>query len=82
MPIQIHEEDGGKLLAVHISGNLTRTDYERFVPEFEALFRQKGKLRLLFDMTGFRGLDAAALWEEIKFDATHLNDIKRCAMVG
>ncbi|MEO6873472.1 MAG: STAS/SEC14 domain-containing protein [Opitutaceae bacterium] len=82
MPIQIHEDDGGKLLTVHVSGSLTRTDYERFVPEFEGLFRQHGKLRLLFDLSGFRGLDAAALWEEIKFDVRHLDEIERCAMVG
>ena len=82
MPIQINEDDGGKFLTVHLSGKLVKADYERFVPEFERLVRQHGKLRVLFDLTGFHGLEAAAFWEEIKFDAMHLADIERCAMVG
>ena len=37
MPIQLNEENGGKLLAVHVSGKLAKADYEHFVPEFERL---------------------------------------------
>ena len=58
MPIQINEGDGGNFLAVHVSGILAQADYERFVPEFERLVRQHGKLRVLFDMTGFHGWEA------------------------
>jgi hypothetical protein len=82
MPIKIKEGDGGKITTIHVSGKLVKEDYEQFLPEFERVVRQHGKLRLLFDMTGFHGLDAAALWEEIKFDSKHLGDIERCAMVG
>ena len=82
MPLQLNEEDNGRLLAVHISGKLTKTDYEHFVPEFERLLHLHGKPRLLFDMTGFHGWDAGALWEDIKFDMRHFADIERLAMVG
>ena len=41
-----------------------------------------GKLRLLFDMTGFHGWDAAAAWEDTKFGIRHFADIERLAMVG
>ncbi len=82
MPIQLNEENAGKTLVVHISGKLTKADYEHFVPEFERLVRQHGKLRVLFDMTGFHGWDAGALWEDIKFDIRHFADIERLAMVG
>ncbi len=82
MPIETSENDDDKFFTVHVSGNLTRADYERFVPEFERLVRQHGKLRLLFDTTDFHGLEAAAIWEEIKFDVKHFADIERCAMVG
>ena len=37
MPIQLNEEHGGKMLAVHVSGKLAAADYEHFVPEFERL---------------------------------------------
>ena len=58
MPIQFDEEHGGKILAVHDTGKLEKADYEGFVPAFERLAPQHGKLRLLFDMIGFHGLDA------------------------
>src|ERR1039458_1020469 len=82
MPIQLNEENGGKILVVHVSGKLAKADYDHFVPEFERLVRQHGKLRLLFDMTGFHGWEAGALWEDIKFDIRHFAHIERLAVVG
>jgi hypothetical protein len=82
MTIQLNEESGGKLLVVHVSGKLVKEDYEHFVPEFERLVRQHGKLRLLFDMTGFHGWEASAAWEDFKFGIEHFADIERLAMVG
>jgi hypothetical protein len=82
MPIQLNEEDGGKLLTVHVSGKLAAADYEQFVPEFVRLVEQHGKLRLLFDMTGFHGWEAAAIWEDTKFALKHFSDIERLAMIG
>ena len=61
MAIQLKEEDGGKLLAVHVSGKLEAADYEHFVPEFERLVGEHGKLRVLFSMAGFHGWEAGAL---------------------
>ena len=82
MSIQINEKNGGKYLIVHVSGKLTTTDYELFVPEFERLVREHGKLRILFDMTSFHGWETGAVWEDIKFDIDHFADIERLAMVG
>jgi hypothetical protein len=82
MPIQLEEENSGKILELHISGKLVKADYEFFVPEFERLVRQHGKLRLLFDMTGFHGWEASAVWEDFKFGIEHFSDIERLAMVG
>ena len=33
-------------------------------------------------MRDFHGWDAGALWEDIKWDAKHFNDIERLAIVG
>jgi hypothetical protein len=82
MAIELKEEDGGKILDVHVSGKLEAADYEHFVPEFERLVRQHGKLRVLFSMAGFHGWEAGALWDDIKFDLKHGGDIERLAMVG
>ncbi|MGO9446301.1 MAG: STAS/SEC14 domain-containing protein [Thiobacillaceae bacterium] len=82
MPIQLNEENNGKLLAIHVSGKLVKDDYADFVPAFERLVRQHGKLRVLFDMSGLRGWDAGAAWEDTKFAINHFVDIERIAMVG
>ena len=82
MPIQLYEENGGKLLAVHVSGKLTASDYEHFVPEFERLVGLHGKLRVLFNMAGLHGWTAGALWEDTKFAMHHFSDIDRVAVVG
>ena len=82
MPIQIKQENGGKLVAVQVTGKLVKADYEHFVPEFERLVRQHGALRVLFDIADLHGWDAGAAWEDIKFDIKHFSDIERLAMVG
>ena len=82
MPIQLNEGNGGKLLVIHVSGKLAKADYEDFVPEFDRLVAQNGKLCVVFDMTGFHGWDAGALWADTKFAIKHFGDIERLAMVG
>ena len=82
MPIQLNEENTGKLLTIHVSGKLVKADYDQFVPEVERLIRQHGKLRILFDMTGFHGWNVGAAWEDFKFGIEHFADIERLAMVG
>ncbi|BCB27442.1 hypothetical protein SKTS_23280 [Sulfurimicrobium lacus] len=82
MSMQLNEENGGKLLVVHVSGKLVKADYEQFVPAVERLVRQHGKLRILFDMTDFHGWEASAAWEDFKFGVEHFADIERIAMVG
>ena len=82
MGIELTQQDGGRVLEVHVSGKLTGDDYERLVPEVERLIGQHGRLRVLFDMHDFHGWTAGALWEDIKFDLKHFRDIERLALVG
>jgi hypothetical protein len=82
MPIKFEDENEGKVLVIQVSGKLTKADYVYFAPEFERLVQLNGKLRVLFNMAGFHGWEASALWEDIKFDLKHFADIERLAMVG
>jgi hypothetical protein len=82
MATRLLEKNGGKVLEVAVSGKLTPGDYEQFSPAFERLVNQRGKIRVLFEMTDFHGWDAAAVWDDIKFDLKHFADIERVAMVG
>src|SRR2546428_13449146 len=82
MAIQVNETDAGRTIEVRVSGKLVHEDYRHFVPEFERLAKQHGKLRVLFEMADFHGWDTAALWDDVKFDVGHFSDIERLAMVG
>ena len=82
MAIQLTEKNGGKILEVRVSGKLVHEDYQHFVPEFERLVKQNGKIRVLFEMADFHGWGAGALWDDIKFAPNHFSDIERLAMVG
>lgn len=82
MPVVITELVAGKVVEVKISGKLHKEDYEHFVPLFERLIAQHGKLRLLVEMQEFHGWDVSALWQDIKFDLKHFKDIERLALLG
>lgn len=82
MAVQILTHDDDALVEIKVSGKLVKEDYASFVPEFERLIRQHGKLRVLFEMSDFHGWELSALWEDLKFDLKHFHDIERLAMVG
>jgi hypothetical protein len=82
MATKLTVTDGGKVLEIQVTGKLTHEDYRQFVPEFERLIQENGKIRLLFEMIDFHGWEFAALWDDIKLDAKHFAHIERLAMVG
>ena len=50
MAIKLAEKLDGKVLEVQVTGRLVHEDYTRFVPEFERLVKQHGKINVLFEM--------------------------------
>jgi hypothetical protein len=72
----------GKILEVKATGKFEKADYAMFVPAAEQLIKKHGKIRVLFVMEDFHGWTAGALWEDVKFDLKHFNDIERLAIVG
>ncbi len=82
MAVKVSEEKDGKILEIQASGRLSEEDYKQFLPEVERLIKKHGKISILFEMSEFHGWEAAALWEDIKFDCRHFADIDRLAMIG
>jgi hypothetical protein len=82
MTAHVAEEIRGRVLEVHLTGKLDRSDYEKFVPQTEEMIKQQGKIRILVEMHDFHGWNAGALWEDLKWDARHFKDIERLAVVG
>jgi hypothetical protein len=82
MAIKLVETNDGQVLEVQVTDKLAHEDYQHFVPEFERLVNKHGKIRVLFEMSRFHGWETKALWDDIRFDLKHFNDIERLAMVG
>src|SRR5580765_2962465 len=82
MPVKIDQPARSNTLEIQISGKLAHADYQQFVPVFERILKEKGKLRVLFEMIDFHGWDGSAVWDDIKFDVKHFSDLEKVAMVG
>jgi hypothetical protein len=70
------------VLALKLSGKLHDEDYKKFVPLVDAAVAKVGKVRLLAQFHDFEGWDLHALWDDIKFSATHCTAFERIALVG
>src|SRR6476620_10229415 len=82
MMLALHEEVNGRVLVVHVAGQVTKDDNKVVLPDIERLIQQHAKLRILCQMHDFHGWTPATLWEDIRFDARHRDDIERLAIVG
>ena len=82
MSITLNQEQDGKIVTIQATGKLTKQDYEQFVPQVEQSIKTFGKIRMVFTMKDFHGWEAAALWQDLKFDIKHFRHIERLAMVG
>jgi hypothetical protein len=75
--------DGGDLVALRAHGMLTHQDYrDRIVPRLEQAILEHGTARLLCVLDeDFKGITAAAAWDDLRFDAAHRKDFTRIALV-
>ena len=70
------------VLGFTLSGKLHDEDYQHFVPAVDAAIAAHGRVRLLAHFADFHGWDMRALWDDIKFSATHCTKMDRIALVG
>ena len=82
MPIEYIHDFERRFLTLTLTGKLDETDYEQFGPMIEGLIAKHDAINLVVVLRDFHGWTAGALWEDVKFDARHFNDINRLAIVG
>ncbi len=70
------------VVAVRISGELTKDDYERLTPLIEQKIQEHGNIKMFFEMEDVENVDYGAMWEELKFDARNSDKISKVAVVG
>lgn len=70
------------ILAFRLSGKLHDEDYKTFVPRVDEAIKKDGKIRMLAEFHDFKGWDAHALWDDIKFATEHCTSMEKIALVG
>ena len=73
---------GVNALELTITGTVGKKDYELFRPHVEGRIEKYDKTNLLVNVVDLSGITPAALWEDLKFDVSHFNDIRRLAIAG
>lgn len=78
---QIFDQSSGNIIGLSVSEKLTGDDYETLIPILEKAIDEYGKIRLFWNMDDFSGWNLNAALKDLKFDATHAQDIERLALV-
>src|SRR3546814_3400564 len=63
-----------------VDGPLTKEDYDRIVAEIDDAIGRFGKLRLVEIVKDIGAIDSAIWWPDLKWAATHMKHIARCAV--
>ena len=70
------------VLEVRIMGTLAHAGYRHFVPAFERILKEPGRLRVLFELSHLHGWDDSHTWGGLEFDLDRFTHIERLAIVG
>jgi len=70
------------IFGIRAEGVLTDADYQAFLPELEAFIKEKGTISAYVDMQDFKGWEAKAAWDDLKFGLAHDLDFERIAIIG
>jgi nucleotide-binding universal stress UspA family protein len=70
------------VFAFRASGKLSDADYRQFLPVLEGLIRDSGPLSLYIELEDFRGWEAKAAWDDLRFGMLHDRDFRRIAIIG
>ena len=75
------EYDNTQAVEIVLKGRVSREEFDALAARLEAFIGRHGRIRVLEIVEDFEGMDASALWHDIKFSLRHLKDFSRCAIV-
>jgi hypothetical protein len=76
------EHDNAQAVEIRLSGRVSTEEFDRVAARLEAFIERHGRVRVLEVIQDFEGMDAAALWHDVKFSFRHLQDFSRVAVVA
>jgi SpoIIAA-like len=76
------EMDNLAAVEIEISDRVSAEEFDATAKKLEAFIARHGRVRVLEIIYGLEGMDAKALWHDLKFSLRHVNDFSRCAIVS
>lgn len=73
---------GDNVVEMNWSDKVTADDFKRVTPLLEGYMKKMGRLKFLIDVKNLKGLTPGGLFQDIKFDLTHLKNVGDTAIVG
>ena len=80
--LSYEEHDNAQAVEVRLSGRVSTEEFDRVANKLEAFIKRHGQVRVMEVIQDFEGMDAAALWHDVKFSLRHLQDFSRIAVVA
>ena len=82
MPTTLKPDAATATATIEVDGRVTKEDFDRLVPEFEAFIDALGTVRLIEIIHNLEGFDAGVVWKGFKLDMKVIPHISHCAVVG
>lgn len=80
--LSYQEHDNAQAVEIRLTGRVSTEEFDRVATKLEAFIKRHGQVRVLEVIQDFEGMDAAALWHDVKFSLRHLQDFNRIAVVA
>ncbi|MEX0685509.1 MAG: STAS/SEC14 domain-containing protein [Balneolales bacterium] len=71
-----------KVVEIHVKGRISEEDYKKIIPELENEIQKHDKINLYCEIDNITGVDAGAVWHDLKFGTKHFNSFNKVAIIG
>lgn len=80
--IEYQNNPNSNVVKIIISGKITERDLDRVIDRLKLDLERHHQLRVLEEVRHLEGIDPLAIWKDIRFGFTHLNDFTHAALVA
>ena len=81
--MEVIEDLPENIVGIASHGKITHEDYEHvLIPAVEDKLKDHEKVKLLFHMGSFEGMELVAMWDDMRFGVQHWSDFSHMALVS
>jgi SpoIIAA-like len=79
--IDYRNHTDNNIVEITVEGHITEADFDQVIAQLKADLQKHSKLRVLEEIRQFDGIDPLALWKDVQFGFSHINDFTHAAVV-